>query len=112
LSITVGHPTCEPAAQALKLPSFAASLPHARAAGGKKFMPTYVYQGLESGQSFEVKQRITENALTHHPETGEPVKRIIQASGVVFKGSGFYKTDSRPANKDDKPDARPVSKDD
>jgi predicted nucleic acid-binding Zn ribbon protein len=58
-------------------------------------MPTYVYEGLKSGTRFEVEQRITEAPLTHNPETGEAVKRIIFASAVVFKGSGFYKNDSR-----------------
>ena len=58
-------------------------------------MPTYVYRGVNSGITFEVQQRITEDPLTHHPETGEPVVRVIQAAGIVFKGSGFYKTDSR-----------------
>lgn len=58
-------------------------------------MPTYVYRGRESGSTFEVQQRITEPALTHHPETGEPVERVIQPAGIVFKGSGFYVTDSR-----------------
>ncbi|HWG85978.1 MAG TPA: FmdB family zinc ribbon protein [Deinococcales bacterium] len=62
-------------------------------------MPTYVYRGLESGQEFEVQQRISEPALTRHPETGEPVQRVIQPAGIVFKGSGFYKNDSRPASK-------------
>ena len=59
------------------------------------FMPTYVYRGETTGVEFEVEQRITEAPLTHHPETGEPVRRVIQAAGIVFKGSGFYKTDSR-----------------
>jgi predicted nucleic acid-binding Zn ribbon protein len=58
-------------------------------------MPTYVYEGLTSGTRFEVEQRITEAPLTHNPESGEAVKRIIFASAVVFKGSGFYKNDSR-----------------
>lgn len=58
-------------------------------------MPTYVYRGLESGEIFEVEQRMIEAPLTHHPQTGEPVSRVIQATGIVFKGSGFYKTDSR-----------------
>ncbi len=58
-------------------------------------MPTYVYRGLESGEVFEVEQRMTEAPLTHNPTTGEPVSRVIQATGIVFKGSGFYKTDSR-----------------
>lgn len=58
-------------------------------------MPTYVYEGLTSGTRFEVEQRITEAPLKTNPETGELVKRIIFASAVVFKGSGFYKNDSR-----------------
>jgi predicted nucleic acid-binding Zn ribbon protein len=60
-----------------------------------KNMPTYVYEGLTSGTRFEVEQRITEAPLKTNPETGEAVKRIIFASAVVFKGSGFYKNDSR-----------------
>lgn len=58
-------------------------------------MPTYVYKGLESGEYFEVEQSIHEDPLTHHPETGEPVKRVIQPVGVIFKGSGWYVKDSR-----------------
>jgi predicted nucleic acid-binding Zn ribbon protein len=58
-------------------------------------MPTYVYEGLNTGTRFEIEQRITEAPLTVNPGTGEPVKRIIFASGIVFKGSGFYKNDSR-----------------
>ena len=60
-----------------------------------KNMPTYVYEGLKSGTRFEVEQRITEAPLKTNPDTGEAVKRIIFASAVVFKGSGFYKNDSR-----------------
>ena len=62
-------------------------------------MPTYVYKILKTGKKFEVEQRITEAAWTKHPQTGEPVERVIQAAGIVFKGSGFYKTDSRPSEK-------------
>jgi predicted nucleic acid-binding Zn ribbon protein len=62
-------------------------------------MPTYVYKILKTGKKFEVEQRITEAAWSKHPETGEPVERVIQAAGIVFKGSGFYKTDSRPSEK-------------
>lgn len=58
-------------------------------------MPTYVYKNLVTGETFEVQQRITEDALTEHPETGEPVKRLIQPVGIAFKGSGFYVNDSR-----------------
>ncbi len=58
-------------------------------------MPTYVYRNLVTGETFELQQRITEDALTVHPETGEPVKRLIQPVGIAFKGSGFYVNDSR-----------------
>lgn len=58
-------------------------------------MPVYVYRNLNTNETFEIEQRITEGALTHHPETGDPVKRLIQPVGIAFKGSGFYVTDSR-----------------
>ena len=58
-------------------------------------MPKYVYQGLTSGITFELEQRITESALTHHPETNEPVKRLIGRPAISFKGSGFYANDSK-----------------
>lgn len=58
-------------------------------------MPVYVYKNLTTGETFEVEQRITEPAWTEHPETGEPLQRVIQPVGIAFKGSGFYVTDSR-----------------
>lgn len=61
-------------------------------------MPTYVYRNLVSGETFEFEQRITEPALTADPVTGEPVKRLIQPVGIVFKGSGFYVNDSRASS--------------
>jgi predicted nucleic acid-binding Zn ribbon protein len=65
-------------------------------------MPTYVYKNLKTGKVFELDQRITEAVLKKDPKTGDPVERVIQASGIVFKGGGFYKTDSRPAEKSGK----------
>ncbi len=62
-------------------------------------MPVYVYRNLVTGETFELEQRITEDALTAHPETGEPVKRLIQPVGIAFKGSGFYVNDSRGSSK-------------
>jgi len=58
-------------------------------------MPVYVYRNLTTGETFEVQQSISESAWTEHPETGDPVKRIVQPVGIAFKGSGFYVTDSR-----------------
>lgn len=56
-------------------------------------MPTYVYRR-EDGTTFEIDQRITEDALTTCPTTGQPVTRVITGGqGLIFKGSGFYLTD-------------------
>lgn len=60
-------------------------------------MPTYQYKNLETGELYEIKQSMTEAPLTAHPETGAPIKRILSRPGIAFKGSGFYVTDSRPA---------------
>ena len=57
-------------------------------------MPRYVYKGLNTGQYFEFTQSFTEAAFETHPETGEPLVRVIQPAGVVFKGSGWYVKDS------------------
>ena len=62
-------------------------------------MPIYVYKNINTGETFELEQRITEKALSTHPETGDPVKRLIQPVGIAFKGSGFYVTDSRNSTK-------------
>jgi predicted nucleic acid-binding Zn ribbon protein len=62
-------------------------------------MPVYVYRNLATNETFELEQRISEPALTVHPETGDPVKRLVQPVGIAFKGSGFYVTDSRKSDK-------------
>lgn len=62
-------------------------------------MPTYVYRNLTTQETFEVKQSMKDAALTQHPETGEPVKRLVSAPAIAFKGSGFYANDSRAASK-------------
>ena len=58
-------------------------------------MPVYVYRNLVTNETFEYQQRITEDALTVDPRTGDPVRRVIQPVGIAFKGSGFYVNDSR-----------------
>ena len=62
-------------------------------------MPVYGYR-CSRGHHFEVQQRITEPALSQCPECGAPVTRVFYPVGIVFKGSGFYKTDSRGASSD------------
>lgn len=68
-------------------------------------MPIYRYRNLTTNETFDLEQRITESALSVHPETGDPVKRLIQPVGIAFKGSGFYVNDSRPSNGASKPGA-------
>ena len=62
-------------------------------------MPTYVYKFTETGETIEVQQAFSDATLTElaHPTDGtvRPVKKVFQPVGVTFKGSGFYKTDSR-----------------
>ncbi len=73
-------------------------------------MPTYVYKDLETGETFEVIQSMTDTALKQNPETGAPVKRIIQPVGIAFKGSGFYVTDSRKKTSSDTSDTKDSKK--
>ena len=72
-------------------------------------MPTYQYACTECGHAFEQFQRFTDDALTECPECGGRLRKLFNAVGVVFKGSGFYRTDSRSApeksEKADKPAA-------
>ncbi len=61
-------------------------------------MPTYVYKFIDTGETIEVQQAFTDPTLTESPTRRRrvrPVKKVFQPVGVTFKGSGFYKTDSR-----------------
>lgn len=58
-------------------------------------MPTYEYECLTNGHRFEVKQSFSDDPLTTCVECGEPVRKVFSAAGIVFKGSGYYVTDSR-----------------
>lgn len=61
-------------------------------------MPTYAYRGDECGHEFEVWQSFSEDPISECQECGKPVHRVIQLAPVVFKGSGWYITDSRPTS--------------
>jgi putative FmdB family regulatory protein len=56
-------------------------------------MPTYEYLCQTCSHRFETWQKMSENPLTTCPECGSHVRRVLYPAGVVFKGSGFYKTD-------------------
>lgn len=66
-------------------------------------MPTYVYKFVETGETIEVQQSFSDDALTEavHPVTGATmaVKKVFLPVGITFKGDGFYKTDSRSSAK-------------
>jgi putative FmdB family regulatory protein len=58
-------------------------------------MPVYVYACRSCESNFEVKQSFTDDALTTCNACGGPVRRVLQPVGIVFKGNGWYVTDSR-----------------
>ncbi len=58
-------------------------------------MPKYQYQCKACGEALEVHQSFTDDAMTTCPNCGGDLRKVFNAVGVVFKGSGFYKTDSR-----------------
>jgi putative FmdB family regulatory protein len=59
-------------------------------------VPTYEYRCEHCEQTFDVFQSFADDALTACPTCGNPVRKVYGNVGVVFKGSGFYKNDSRP----------------
>ncbi|CAN2172421.1 CxxC_CxxC_SSSS, putative regulatory protein, FmdB family [Candidatus Nanopelagicaceae bacterium] len=59
-------------------------------------MPTYQYACSACGHAFEAVQSFSEDALTECPQCKGLLKKVYSNVGVVFKGSGFYKTDSAP----------------
>ncbi|MEV1049772.1 FmdB family zinc ribbon protein [Streptomyces sp. NPDC049887] len=58
-------------------------------------MPTYQYQCTECGEGLEAVQKFTDDALTVCPGCQGRLKKVFSAVGIVFKGSGFYRNDSR-----------------
>lgn len=62
-------------------------------------LPTYQYACTECGHAFEQFQSFTDDALTVCPECEGRLRKVFNAVGVVFKGSGFYRTDSRTDGK-------------
>jgi putative FmdB family regulatory protein len=61
-------------------------------------VPKYQYQCKSCGEGLEVQQSFTDDALTVCPNCGGDLRKVFNAVGVVFKGSGFYRTDSRSAS--------------
>jgi len=58
-------------------------------------VPTYQYSCTECGEALEVQQSFSDDPLTVSPACQGRLRKVYNAVGVVFKGSGFYRTDSR-----------------
>ncbi|MBI2709642.1 MAG: FmdB family transcriptional regulator [Actinobacteria bacterium] len=58
-------------------------------------MPTYEYRCKECDHTFEAVQSFTDEPLTECPSCGGPVRKLFGNVGISFKGSGFYRNDSR-----------------
>jgi putative FmdB family regulatory protein len=58
-------------------------------------LPTYEYRCEDCDENFDVVQSFKDNPLQSCPTCGSPVRKVFGNVGIVFKGSGFYKTDSR-----------------
>ncbi len=76
-------------------------------------MPTYEYACKNCGETIEVFQSFSDKPLKKHKECGGALQKVFHARGIVFKGGGFYATDSKPSasSKDDsKSDSKSGSK--
>ncbi len=62
-------------------------------------MPTYSYACTECDNRFDAVQAFTDDALTTCPECSGRLRKLFNSVGVVFKGSGFYRNDSRESSK-------------
>ncbi len=58
-------------------------------------MPTYEYACQQCGERFEVFQSFAEKPLRKHKACGGEVQKVFHPAGIIFKGSGFYVTDSK-----------------
>jgi putative FmdB family regulatory protein len=73
-------------------------------------VPTYQYQCTECGEALEAVQKFSDDALTECPNCAGRLRKVFSAVGVVFKGSGFYRTDSRGSSSSGAPAAAPAAK--
>ncbi|EKX68865.1 FmdB family transcriptional regulator [Streptomyces ipomoeae] len=74
-------------------------------------MPTYQYQCTECGEGLEAVQKFTDDALTECPSCNGRLKKVFSAVGIVFKGSGFYRNDSRGSSSSSSPASKSSSSD-
>jgi putative FmdB family regulatory protein len=72
-------------------------------------VPTYQYVCTECGGQIEAVQKFTDDPLTMHEECGGRLRKVFSPVGIVFKGSGFYRTDSRSGSSAPAPAAAATS---
>ena len=68
-------------------------------------MPTYQYRCTEWGGQLEAVQKFTDDPLSVHEDCGGRLRKVFSPVGIVFKGSGFYRTDSRKGSSASEPAA-------
>ena len=64
-------------------------------------MPTYSYSCTECDNKFDIVQSFSDDSLTECPQCAGRLRKLFNSVGIVFKGSGFYRTDSRPGSSSD-----------
>jgi putative FmdB family regulatory protein len=74
--------------------------------GGWQDMPLYEYQCQACGVRFERRQHVDDEPMRVCPECGGETRRLFQPVGIVFKGKGFYVTDSRSKSPTSKPGSK------
>jgi putative FmdB family regulatory protein len=72
-------------------------------------MPTYEYACKQCGQNFEIFQSFSDKPLKKHEECGGDLQKVFHARGIVFKGSGFYATDSKGSSGGSKESTAPTN---
>jgi putative FmdB family regulatory protein len=75
-------------------------------------VPTYTYACTDCGHRFDTVQSFSDDALTTCPECSGKLRKVFSPVGVVFKGGGFYRTDSRSGSSSSVPASSSESKSD
>lgn len=74
-------------------------------------VPTYQYVCTECGGQIEAVQKFTDDPLTVHDDCGGKLRKVFSPVGIVFKGSGFYRTDSRGGSSSSTAPSSPAASD-
>ncbi|RMI28105.1 FmdB family zinc ribbon protein [Nocardia stercoris] len=72
-------------------------------------MPTYSYQCTQCGDKFDIVQSFADDALTTCEKCQGKLRKLFNSVGIVFKGSGFYRTDSRNGSSTSSDPAKPAA---